>query len=259
MDTYTAYATDAGNVKPVNQDALLMKSACAGDMELLLLCICDGMGGLSMGERASAHVIYRFAEWFDRGLPQVLEAENRTEVLREQWVTLLETANTRLAEFGAAQGLHLGTTCTAMLMMGDSYYIIHVGDTRVYEITEELIQLTNDQTVLAKEIAMGRVKPEQAEEDARGSVLLQCVGASKNIDPQFLAGTVRKNAVYMLCSDGFRHKVTAQEFLQGFAPEEMTEQRKLERQCKYFVELNKSRNERDNITVLAAKIPGMRG
>lgn len=253
MDIYTAYATDAGNVKPVNQDALLIKSAQAGEKKILLLCICDGMGGLSLGERASAHVIYRFAEWFENRLVEVLEAENQTEILREQWVTLLETANIRLAEFGAAHGLHLGTTCTAMLLLGETYYIIHVGDTRVYEIGEELVQLTNDQTVLAREIAMGRVKPEQAQEDARGSVLLQCVGASREIDPQFLTGTVRKNAVYMLCSDGFRHKVTAQELLQGFAPEEMTEERKMKRQCKYFVELNKSRSERDNITVLAVK------
>lgn len=254
MEIYTAYATDEGNVKPVNQDALLIKSAQAGDKKILLLGICDGMGGLSMGERASAHVIYRLAEWFEKGLPELLEAENQAEMLREQWVELLETANVRLAEFGAARGIHLGTTCTAMLLIGDTYHIIHVGDSRVYEITEELRQLTSDQTVLAREIAMGRVKPELAEEDARGSVLLQCVGASKEIAPQFITGTVRENAVYMLCSDGFRHKISPRELLEGFAPEEMTEERKIERQCKYFVELNKARNERDNITVIAAKV-----
>lgn len=254
MEIYTAYATDEGNVKPVNQDALLIKSAQAGDKKILLLGICDGMGGLSMGERASAHVIYRLAEWFEKGLPELLEVENQAETLREQWVELLETANVRLAEFGTARGIHLGTTCTAMLLIGDTYHIIHVGDSRVYEITEELRQLTSDQTVLAREIAMGRVKPELAEEDARGSVLLQCVGASKEIAPQFITGTVRENAVYMLCSDGFRHKISPRELLQGFAPEEMTEERKIERQCKYFVELNKARNERDNITVIAAKV-----
>ena len=71
-----------------------------------------------------------------------------------------------------------------------------------------------------------------------------------------MTGEIKENAVYMLCSDGFRHKVSAEEFLKGFSPEEMTEERKMERQCNYFVELNKSREERDNITVLLAKIQG---
>ncbi len=254
MSFLTTYATDAGNVKPVNQDALLIKTAVVDDVEVMLLCICDGMGGLSMGERASAHVIRRFSEWFNRCLPDVMATEDREGVISEQWVELLETANVRLAEFGKEQGINLGTTCTTMLIWGKEYYVIHVGDSRVYEITDKIEQLTSDQTVLAREIAMGRVRPEDAESDARGSVLLQCVGASQNIDPQFFKGKIRENAVYLLCSDGFRHKVTAEEFRKGFAPDEMTDERKMERQCNYFVELNKSREERDNITVLLAKI-----
>lgn len=256
MSILTTYATDAGNVKPVNQDALLIKSATADEVEVMLLCICDGMGGLSMGERASAHVIRRFSEWFDVHLPEVITAEDKEDFIREQWVELLETANEKLAEFGKSQGINLGTTCTTMLILGKEYYVIHVGDSRIYQITNKIEQLTNDQTVLAREIAMGRVRPEDAESDARGSILLQCIGASPNIDPQFFKGELKDQAVYMLCSDGFRHKISAAEFLQGFAPEEMTDEHKMERQCNYFIELNKSREERDNITVLLAKIQG---
>ena len=256
MKILTAYATDAGNIKPMNQDALLIKTATADQIDVMLLCICDGMGGLSMGERASAHVINSFSRWFETQIADVVVAEDRISLIREQWVELLETANERLARFGQEQGVNLGTTCTAMLMVDKTYYIIHVGDSRVYEITDKIKRMTNDQTVLAREIAMGRVKEEDAADDARGSVLLQCVGASKNIDPQFLTGDIKENAVYMMCSDGFRHKVTEEEFRQGFSPEEMADEKKMERQCNYFVELNKSRSERDNITVLLAKIQG---
>lgn len=254
MKILTAYCTDIGNTKQVNQDALLIKTGMMGKLDIMLLCVCDGMGGLSMGERASAHVIHRFSEWFDKKLPEILQEMQWTDAIREQWVELLETANVNLAEFGSRHGLSLGTTCTAMLMIGEDYYVIHIGDSRLYEITEEIKQITNDQTVLAREIAMGRVLPQNAAEDARGSVLLQCVGASKNIDPQFLQGRIQKNAVYMLCSDGFRHKVSDTEFLKGFSPKEMREERIMERQCGYFTELNKSREERDNITVVLAKI-----
>lgn len=254
MNILTAYCTDIGNTKQINQDALLIKTGTVGKLEIMLLCVCDGMGGLSMGERASAHLIHRFSEWFDKCLPDILQKEQWTDDVREQWVELLEKANVKLAEFGVRHGVNLGTTCTAMMMIGKDYYVIHIGDSRIYEITEEIRQITNDQTVLAREVAMGRVLPQNAAEDARGSVLLQCVGASKNIDPQFLQGTIRKNAVYMLCSDGFRHKVREEEFLKGFSPKEMKDERVMERQCGYFTELNKSREERDNITVVLAKI-----
>lgn len=254
MRILTAYCTDVGTVKDINQDALLIKTAVWNEMETALLCICDGMGGLSMGERASAHVIYRFSRWFEERLPEILSGEQWEDSIRIQWVELLEEANRALAEFGVSQKIHLGTTCTAMLILGEVYYIIHIGDSRVYEITEEIAQLTNDQTVLAREIALGRVSPQEAENDARGSVLLQCVGDSKHIDPQFLKGTVSENAVYLLCSDGFRHKVTEEEFRKGFAPQELQNENMMEQKCSYFTELNKIRAERDNITVVLAKI-----
>lgn len=254
MRILTAYCTDVGTVKQVNQDALLIKTAVWNGMETALLCICDGMGGLSMGERASAHVIGRFSKWFEENLPELLKEEQWEEAIREQWVELLEEANQALAGFGACQKVNLGTTCTTMLILGETYYVIHIGDSRVYEITGGITQITSDQTVLAREIALGRVSPEDAGNDARGSVLLQCVGASKHIDPQFLKGTVLENAVYLLCSDGFRHKVTEEEFRKGFAPQELLNEKIMERQCRYFTELNKTRAERDNMTVVLAKI-----
>lgn len=254
MEILTAYCSDVGNVKQVNQDALLIQTARLGDTEIGLFIICDGMGGLSMGERASAHVIQRFLRWFEQELPAILDAEEKEEIICEQWVKLLDSANVALAEFGVKNRIQLGTTCTAMLILEGEYYAIHVGDTRIYEITDEIRQFTQDQTVLAREIAMGRVAKENAKHDARGSVLLQCVGASASIDPQFLKGEIKKDAVYMLCSDGFRHEVTEDEFLRGFAPESMTDEKNMERQCRYFVQLNKTREERDNITVILIKM-----
>lgn len=58
----------------------------------------------------------------------------------------------------------------------------------------------------------------------------------------------------MLCSDGFRHMVTEQEIYQAFAPEVLADEAEMERRAKALVELNKTRNETDNITVLLVKI-----
>ena len=99
----------------------------------------------------------------------------------------------------------MGTTVTAMILTGGYYYIVNVGDSRAYEICSNLQVLTRDQTVVAREVEQGLLTLEQAETDPRRSVLLQCIGASDVVYPDFFLGEVKKDAVYMLCSDGFRH------------------------------------------------------
>lgn len=51
-------------------------------------------------------------------------------------------------------------------------------------------------------------------------MLLQCIGASKTVEPQIICGEV-KQGVYMLCSDGFRHKVTEEELIDLLAPKRL--------------------------------------
>ena len=66
---YTATAdTDVGISKDTNQDSVLIKHATYPGGEVLMAIICDGMGGLSKGELASATVIRSFARWFDDDL-----------------------------------------------------------------------------------------------------------------------------------------------------------------------------------------------
>lgn len=48
--------------------------------------------------------------------------------------------------------------------------------------------MTKDQTFIQREMDMGRMTPEEARKDSRRNVLLQCVGASDFINPEFLTG-----------------------------------------------------------------------
>ena len=91
--------------------------------------------------------------------------------------------------------------------------------------------------------------PEQAKIDPRRSVLLQCVGASPVVEPEFTKGTATRNAVYMLCSDGFRHVITPEEIIEKIGPGEATDEEKMKYGAIYLTELVKNRGERDNITV----------
>ena len=253
MRFLTAVYTDAGTRKNVNQDSMLVMQADSAQGNILLASVCDGMGGFAKGEEASAMMVQALVSWFENDLPELLAEGFRKEVLWSQWNSLIETAGKRIADYAAKLHASAGTTATAILIIGRDYYILNVGDSRVYLITDQTWQLTMDQTYVQREIDAGRMTVQQAMTDPQRNALLQCVGASPVVVPDFSYGTIRENEVYMLCSDGFRHCVSPQEMHQAFAPETLTDRTVMEANMKKLTELCIARGEEDNISCVLIK------
>ena len=254
MNILTTAYTDIGIKKETNQDSLCLKVADTSVGKVVLAVICDGMGGLAKGEVASASVINAFSDWFDNELPQEL-AKNDLKNIEYRWDRIIKEQNQRIGEYGRKVNIQLGTTLTALLMIDTKFMMIgHVGDSRVYRINDTLTVLTDDQTVVGREIKRGTLTPEQAKSDPRRNVLLQCIGASKLVTPDFIYGKPSVGDVYMLCSDGFRHTLTEHEIFQAFAPQQLVNETIMEQKVYDLIHLNKQRNETDNISVLLIKI-----
>lgn len=83
-------------------------------------------------------------------------------------------------------------------------------------------------------------------------MLLQCVGASKVVDPQVILGTTERGA-YMLCSDGFRHEISEREIYESLNPINLINKSAMHSNTEYLIELVKKRGERDNISVVLVK------
>lgn len=244
--------TDIGISKKTNQDSMLLKHAYCDNKEVLIAIICDGMGGLSKGELASATVIRHFSDWFDNELPYELERPDMN-VIGNKWSFMLKDLNEVIAAKAAELNVSMGTTFTGILFWEDEYVIVHVGDTRVYHLGNELKQLTEDQTFIAREIKNGNMTPEQAAKDKRRNLLLQCVGASDSIEPQVIVGKTELG-VYFLCSDGFRHELTEKEIVGNFHPGVLSDKNKMHQSARTLIELNKNRNEKDNISAALIKV-----
>lgn len=255
MEYLLSYHTDAGRVKKVNQDSLLLQSAWFKGEQIVLAVLCDGMGGLEKGEAASASVVCRFARWFRQEFPAALKKGHKKLEARvlSAWSSILEQEAEAIGAYGRRHGIMMGTTATAMLFAGSAYYIVHVGDGRVYELGDGLRQLTKDQTLAEREVEEGRLAKREAESDSRQNVLLQSVGAGGRPVPVFIRGTVRKGGVYLLCSDGFRHKASPEELLQAFHPSVLAGEADMRMSCVNMTELDKARGETDNISVIAVK------
>lgn len=248
-----ACCTDKGAGRKRNQDALLVKQAVCKKERFLLAVVCDGMGGLRKGEVASTTLIHAFSEWFEQELPHLLLLSCMETELYRSWNRLLQSMNRDIAFYGDRNHFQLGTTVTALLFTEKKYYMVHVGDSRAYEIGKSIRQLTVDQTVVQQEVERGILTQAEARKDGRRNVLLQCVGASAEVVPVFRRGEIHKNMVYMLCCDGFWHEVSEKEIRRALRPSILKDETLVTKQLNRLVRLNKIRGEQDDISVIAVR------
>lgn len=248
MKYIAACYTDKGKRKGVNQDSLLVKHVKYRGQEVVLAVICDGMGGLERGEVASAEVAHSFAGWFQESFQQLSEEEEFEDKLYDSWEILFQEVHRNIKEYGQLHGIRIGTTATAMLLWKEHFYIAHIGDCRIYEIKEQLRQLTKDQ--VQGELMRGDSCKETEKAKQRAHILLQGAGVSKTLRPVYYSGEVKKNAVYLLCTDGFRHKISESEFHKAFFPEKMTDEMVMRKRGERIARMAMDRGEKDNISVI---------
>ncbi len=254
MEFLVSASTDAGLVKENNQDSLMVKVLSIDGQNVCLAVLCDGVGGLSKGELASSTMVKAFDRWFVERFPQIVYADDLQETLKSDWNKLLYIYNQKIRDYGQTQHLTLGTTVTALLLWNDRYYALNVGDSRSYEIRDGLRQITKDQTIVNYELENGMITPEQAENDSRKNILLQCVGASETLLPDHFTGDVVTGTAFLLCSDGFRHLITSGEIFDRFHPSVIDSVETMKRGELELIELNKARMEKDNISVITIKV-----
>ncbi len=246
-------ATDIGISRKINQDSFGVKLADTRLGKIAFAVLCDGVGGLSSGEIASATMVDAFHKWVLNKLPILCKRGITDSTIKNEWTEIILGFNEKIQLYGKNAGIHLGTTLTVLMIIDTRYFIMNIGDSRVYEITDCAIPLTKDQTVVAREVEQGLLTEEQARTDPRKNILLQCVGASKTILPDMYVGETKKEAVYMLCSDGFRNKITLEEMQKFLNPSVMYETMQMKQNMDALMEISKQRNERDNMTAISIR------
>ncbi|MBE5885254.1 MAG: serine/threonine-protein phosphatase [Lachnospiraceae bacterium] len=256
MNFDVAYYTETGNKKAVNQDSICIKQIIKNNQKIVMAVICDGMGGLSLGELASATVVQDFNNWLKDKISE-LTVNVQMNSIKEEWNQLLHNANNKILKYGRENGIQLGTTVTALLLFDDGRYLVaHVGDTRLYYINNEMIcQITEDQTYVAREIKLGHMTKEQAEQDSRRNVLLQCIGAVNGLQPEFYEGQISADCYMLLCSDGFRHQYHEEEIMKALSGDmvQMSKEN-MHSFLRSATNLCMQRGETDNISSVLIKI-----
>lgn len=256
MRFLTAMHTETGPCREANEDSMLLMRAETQAGEVALACVCDGMGGLERGEAASAAVVCALRDWFTDRFPALIRSSLHEEAVRKQWSALAMEADRRISDYGIGRKIELGTTCAVILLSEQFWFLMNIGDSRIYRITDSICQLTKDQTWVQREYDLGRMSAEQMRRDPRRNLLLQCIGTGAAVQPDYLCGKTAPGQVFLLCSDGFCHEILPHEFLGTLRPGRLTDQKRMKKKLIELTELGLRRGETDNMSAILIRLSG---
>ncbi|THF73276.1 Stp1/IreP family PP2C-type Ser/Thr phosphatase [Cohnella fermenti] len=193
----TALRTHVGRVRQVNEDSAWVDTLGSG---LIAAVVADGMGGHKAGEIASGltveSVVASLSSWQEE-LGSDAAAIRLKELIRRANSVVYETAS------GNDQYSNMGTTIVLALLDPNAGLIGHIGDSRAYRLRAgELLQLTEDHTLVHELTKSGQLSPEEAATHPRRNVLMRALGTDLQVEVDVLRFDWLPGDLLLLCSDG---------------------------------------------------------
>jgi serine/threonine protein phosphatase PrpC/CRP-like cAMP-binding protein len=244
--------TDVGRVREHNEDNFLV------DRKLGLFVVCDGMGGHAAGEVASAIAVQALRDALKKDGDFIDDfAKGDNSVRPEDLKNLLESAAhaanaavyTESQRDTAKRGM--GTTLTALVLVGNHGFIAHVGDSRCYLVRGNQVKmLTEDHSVINELRRRGKLKPEIVAKIQNKNAVTRAVGVFETVEVDTFHFLTAPGDRYILCSDGLHGYVETEEELNSLV-EGLGEETATQR----LIDIANERGGKDNITAVIATLP----
>lgn len=247
-------STDVGMVRSNNQDTVLsffFSSRSAEERpDFGLFIVADGMGGHQDGEKASAMTARTVASYVTSHIYLPLLADNSAAdqpPIAEMLIAAVQKANSEVI----AKVPEGGTTLTAVAVISDLAYVVHVGDSRVYLVTKDGIeQITRDHSLVQRLIELDQLAPEEVADHPQKNVLYRALGQSETLEVDTITRRLPPNSRMLLCSDGLWNQVAEAEI-----SEIVMSHPNPQEACDKLVALANTRGGNDNITTILLHIP----
>lgn len=247
-----AVRTDAGEVRPGNEDAVF------GDAALGLAILADGMGGYRAGEVASGMATALLAQslvgTLDDREPQEFDADGE-RVAHRQLRERIERANAEIyfAAQSEPQYYGMGTTLVVAWFYDNMVTLAHLGDSRAYRLRGNLFErLTHDHSLLQQQLDSGIISAEEARFSRSKNLVTRALGVDLTVEPEIRDFSVRPGDVYLLCSDGLNDMVGDVEIaaaMRALAGDPAAAAQRL-------VQMANENGGRDNISVILVRVRG---
>src|SRR3989475_10973617 len=244
--------TDLGKTRDHNEDCFLVADLTREEAALqpsvgdnvvgrpaTVFVVADGMGGAAAGELGSEMATETISSQLvgawggEREVPPQRFAYRLKEAV--------EVANSRIHAHARAhpEVRGMGTTTTAVGVLGDHVYLAQVGDSRAYLIRGgRAYQLTKDQSLMQRLVEAGELTEEEAAQSERRDIILQALGPDAKVKVDLTHQETRRGDAVVLCSDGLSGQVKKEEIAEIVSAE-----RDLQAACDKLIALVGERDE----------------
>ncbi len=241
--------TDTGKKRKANEDCFFL------DDVLALYVVADGMGGHAAGEVASSLA----AETFHNYMKSILEKETGAESAtgdetvsrrQQQLLEAMNLANTSVLQAAKAKAAYggMGTTISAVMFADNSLVAANVGDSPIFCIHNNTIELVSTLHTFASEITADNPQVTEVDKSFH-HILTQAVGVRETVDPTIVKRPCALDDIIVICSDGLTDMVSTEDVqsivVAAQSPSEA---------CRHLVERANDAGGEDNITVVVLKI-----
>ena len=234
--------TDIGRRRKVNQDYVFASDRPVGNLPNLYI-VADGMGGHKAGDLASSY-----------GARMIVEAAKRCTDVRPALILqkAVRYANYQLLQKSRESEDYygMGTTLVALCVCGYEALAVNIGDSRLYEVTQEGIrQISEDHSLVAELVRKGELSPQEARNHPDKNIITRALGIQEEAEIDLFPFHVDPGNRYLLCSDRLSNMVEDTELCRLIQGDENL----YDVGCRLILEANRN-GGMDNIAVVLVEI-----
>ena len=273
QDITYAGKTDVGIQRDRNEDdfvAVFQTRSINGKSQISdrsyrgLFVLCDGMGGHDGGEVASAIAVNSITDQFRPFWIDTLPGEKKLNeiICNANQAIFIKNENEKRKSLG-----RMGTTVVVLGIHDLDVVIAHVGDSRIYKVTNspnleseskleaeaepKLEQITRDHEVLNQLLDLG-VEPEVAQSRPDAHQLTQALGPnpSDRLEPSIEFFTLTESTLFLLCSDGLCDNDVIDDNWRSHLLPILNKEVDLQTGLDRLIELGNNVNGHDNLTAV---------
>ncbi len=195
-----AYAiTDTGIVRNINQDYIYYSLESIGCLPNLFI-VADGMGGHKAGDIASRYTVQGIVEKISTsaGKEPISVINTAIEQVNKEIVNKAKESE----DFTG-----MGTTLVVSTIIDGSLKVANVGDSRLYIINNDIIQITRDHSLVEEMVSMGKLDREAARTHKRKNVITRAIGGEAQVEAEMFSVELKPLDIVLMCSDGLSNMI----------------------------------------------------
>lgn len=230
-------ATDVGKVREVNQDCVFSSTGPVGCLPNLFI-VADGMGGHKAGDIASRLTVDSVVDKLSK-----INSKDYISVITDTIIKVNKEVIDKAAESQDYAGM--GTTLVVATVFDNILKVANVGDSRLYVVGEDIIQITRDHSLVEEMVINGQLDRADARVDKRKNIITRAIGGESKVEAEMFSVELKPEDKILMCSDGLSNMVDDAEIL-----EIINREPDIEKAARMLIDAANENGGKDNISVV---------